>query len=111
MAAKGSVAPLTPSTGSSHQRHIFLFGDLTQPFEDDFRQLLHCKSNALLQSFFEQVSLAYRHQIASLSAEEQEWFPRFTNLVDLAAGVDGTIGAPALRFSLLCVYQIGRFIK
>jgi naphtho-gamma-pyrone polyketide synthase len=90
---------------------IFLFGDLTAPFEDDLRQLLHCKSNALLQSFFDQVNLAYRHEFAALPIEQQEWLPRFTDIVDLVSNLDGTTGARALRFSLLCVYQLGRFIE
>lgn len=100
-----------PPINDIERCHIFLFGDLTSPFEDDLRQLLHCKSNALLQSFFDQVNLAYRQEFASLPVEQQEWLPRFTDLVDLVSNLDGTIGARALRFGLLCVYQLGRFIE
>lgn len=110
MKPMASTAPVY-SSRSMDQCQVFLFGDLTIAFEDDFRQLLHCKSNALLQSFFDQISQAFRHEFALLSAEEQEWLPLFTNLIDLMANIDGTIGSPALRFSLLCVYQLGRFIK
>jgi hypothetical protein len=106
-----SSAPFMPPIADSEQCNIFLFGDLTGPFEDDLRQLLHCKSNALLQSFFEQVNLAYRQEIAALPAEQQEWLPRFTDLVDLVSNNKSAIGARALRFGLLCVYQLGRVIQ
>jgi naphtho-gamma-pyrone polyketide synthase len=105
-----SSAPFMPPITGKELRTIFLFGDLTGPFEDDLRQLLHCKSNALLQSFFELVNLAYRQEFAALSVEEQEWLPRFTDLIDLVSNLDGATGARALRFSLLCVYQLGRLI-
>ena len=96
----------------SHQHlYAFLFGDLTGAFEDDLVQLLHCKSNGTLQSLFDRVSSAYRQEFALLPADQQAWIPRFTNLVDLVANINGAMGAPALRFSLLCVYQLGRFIQ
>lgn len=100
-----------PPIDNFQQCHVLLFGDLNIAFEDDFRQLLHCRNNATLQSFFDEASLAFRHEFALLSVEEQEWFPRFTDLIDLMANINGTIGAQALRFGLLCVYQLGRLIK
>ncbi|KAH4055428.1 hypothetical protein HBH92_078380 [Parastagonospora nodorum] len=105
-----SSAPFMPPIHAMKQGQIYLFGDLTGPFEDDLRQLLHCKSNALLQSFFDQVNYAYRQEFALLPAEQQEWLPRFTDLVDLVSNFEGSVGARALRFGLLCVYQLGRFI-
>ncbi|KAL8725152.1 MAG: hypothetical protein Q9166_007527 [cf. Caloplaca sp. 2 TL-2023] len=104
-------ATLIPPVDSFQQCDVLLFGDLTIAFEDDLRQLLHCKSNATLQSFFDQVALAFRQEFALLPAEEQGWLPHFTDLVDLIANIDGTVGAQALRFGLLCVYQLGRFIN
>lgn len=106
-----SSAPFMPPITTNKECNIFLFGDLTGPFEDDLRQLLHCKSNAMLQSFFEQVNLAYRHEIAALSSEQQDWFPRFTNIVDLVSNHERMIGSRALKFGLLCVYQLGRVIQ
>ncbi|KAH7076878.1 hypothetical protein BKA63DRAFT_468889 [Paraphoma chrysanthemicola] len=99
-----------PPISENRECNIFLFGDLTGPFEDDLRQLLHCKSNAMLQSFFEQVNLAYRQEIAALPSEQQDWFPRFTDIVDLVSNHERTIGTSPLRFGLLCVYQLGRII-
>ena len=100
-----------PPIQGTGQANVFLFGDLTTSFESDLKQLLHCKSNGLLQSFFERINLAYRREIASLSAEQQEWLPRFTDLVDIMENFRGLIGASALKFSLLCVYQVGRYIQ
>ncbi|KAL8653253.1 MAG: hypothetical protein Q9210_002207 [Variospora velana] len=99
-----------PPIEKGQQCHVFLFGDLTAAFEDDLRQLLHCKDDAPLQSFFDQVSLAFRHEFALLAAKEREWLPYFTDLIDLTANMDGMTGSLALKFSLLCVYQLGRFI-
>jgi hypothetical protein len=100
-----------PPIGSPQQCNILVFGDLTISFEDDLRQLLHCKSNALMQSFFDQISQAFQQEFAQLPSQHQEWFPRFNDLVDLMANLDGMIGTPALRFGLLCVYQIVQLIK
>ncbi|KAL8727579.1 MAG: hypothetical protein Q9181_005663 [Wetmoreana brouardii] len=111
MEPRVSSTLFVPPLGSAQECHVLLFGDLTIAFEDSLCQLLHCKNNTSLQSFFGQVNLAFRHEFALLPSEEQEWFPRFTDLVDIIANFDGTVGAQALRFSLLCVYQLGRFIK
>lgn len=104
-------ATLASSVDSSEPCHVLLFGDLTTDFEDDLFQLLHRKSNATLESFFDQVNMAFRQEFSLLSTEEQGWLPQFTDLVDLAANMDDAVSAQALRSSLLCVYQLGRFIK
>jgi hypothetical protein len=65
----------------------------------------------LLQSFFEQCSLGFRQEIAALPIEQQEWLPRFTDLVDLVSNLDVKLGVPALRAGLLCIYQLGRLIQ
>ncbi|RMZ77064.1 hypothetical protein DV738_g4567, partial [Chaetothyriales sp. CBS 135597] len=90
---------------------IYLFGDLTVPFESDLCLLLHIKDNPLLKSFFEKVAFALREEIANLSAEQQAWLPRFTTLVDILPNLEGKIGSPVLRFALLCIHEIGLFIK
>ncbi|KAG8630570.1 hypothetical protein KVT40_002189 [Elsinoe batatas] len=101
----------SPSTDEPQQCRVYLFGDLTNGFEDDLRQLLHCRSDATLQSFFERIALAFREEFAFLPAEEQDWLPRFTTLIDLMENVNGSVGAQALKAGLLCTYQIGRFIQ
>ena len=92
-------------------RSIIVFGDLTYSFQRDLQQLIHVKGNANLTDFFTRVSFAFRHEFASLPQLEQKWLPRFTELADLLENVNQTDGAPAVRFALLCVYQIGRFIR
>jgi Starter unit:ACP transacylase in aflatoxin biosynthesis len=90
---------------------IFLFGDLTVSFEEDLRQLLHVKDNAILHSFFEQASFAFRAECAKLPAHQQAWFPRFTTIIDLLSKLGETEGTPALRFALLCLCEIGQFLR
>lgn len=92
-------------------RTIIVFGDLTYSFQRDLQQLLHVKGNANLADFFARVSFAFRQEFALLPQLEQEWLPRFTELTDLLENVDQMEGAPVVRFALLCVYQIGRFIR
>lgn len=92
-------------------RTIIVFGDLTCSFQRDLQQLIHVRGNANLADFFTRVSFAFRHEFASLPQLEQEWLPRFTELADLLENVNQAGGAPAVRFALLCVYQIGRFIR
>lgn len=91
-------------------RTIIVFGDLVYNFQRDLQQLLHVKGNANLEDFFTRTAFAFRREFASLPHHEQDWLPRFTNLVDLVENVDKAKGAPAVRFALLCLYQIGRFI-
>ena len=91
-------------------RTIIVFGDLTYNFQRDLQQLLH-KGNTNLADFFARVSFAFRQEFALLPQLEQKWLPRFTELTDLLENVDRTEGAPVVWFALLCVYQIGRFIR
>ena len=90
---------------------VFLFGDLTATFEEDCRQLLHTKGNGTLTSYLDQVGFALREEFGRLASRQQELLPRFTTLVDLIPKLEGSGGAPALRFALLCLYQIGQWIR
>jgi naphtho-gamma-pyrone polyketide synthase len=98
-------------TNSMEPCHLFLFGDQTVSFETSLRQLLHVKGNGPLSVFFERIAFVLREEIAKLSAHQQDWFPRFTTIVDLVHDVGTTQGTPALKFPLLCLYEIGQFIK
>lgn len=90
---------------------VFLFGDLTIPFEEDLRQLLHTKGNGSLSSFFDQVGFAFREEFGKLASRQQYLLPSFTTLIDLLFKLEESKGAPALKFALLCLYQIGQFIR
>ena len=90
---------------------VFLFGDLTLPFEEDLRQLLHTKGNGSLSSFLDQVGFALRQEFGKLASRHQNLLPSFTTLVDLLFKLKDYAGAPALKFALLCLYQIGQFIR
>lgn len=90
---------------------VFLFGDQTTAFETDLRQLLHVRDNATLTSFLTKANAALRDEIAKLPAAKREPFPRFTDLLDLVNGYQETQSHPALALALLCLNQLGRFIK
>jgi hypothetical protein len=89
---------------------VLVFGDLTATFEEDLTRLLHCKGHAILQTFFEHVAAELRSELTHLPVAHQKWMPRFTTLIDLAYNAKDTKAAPALRFTLLTVYQIGRIL-
>ncbi|EED21099.1 polyketide synthase, putative [Talaromyces stipitatus ATCC 10500] len=91
--------------------HIYIFGDQTVSFEDTLRSLLNIKDNAALSDFFNKVGLRLRSYIGGLPLHERDFFPQFTTLVDLFARHDQFAGAPALKFTLLCVTQIGQWIR
>ena len=92
-------------------RQVFLFGDLTILFEEHLRQLLHFKGNSALSTFFDIVGFSLREECGKLASRQQEQLPRFTTLIDLLFKLKSSEGASALRFTLLCVYQIGQFIQ
>lgn len=101
---------MPPINGPVPARRLYVFGDMTLAFKADLVRLLHIKENATLQSLFDHVSFALKDEISSLPADEQQWFPRFSTIVDLVEALDGIKGAPAVRFALLCMYQLGRWI-
>lgn len=107
-----SSMPSSPeSISSSREYQVFLFGDLTVSFEKDLRLLLHVKDNPTLRSFFEQASFAFREACARLPSHQQAWFPQFTTIIDLLSKLRDREGAPALSFALLCLCEIGQFIR
>ena len=103
--------PCVPPIDTMLKCDIFVFGDLTHNFDEDLQQLLHVKGNASLSDLFNRVACAFRHEFAKLARHEQDWLPRFTSLIDLSANFECLEGAPAMRFALLCLYQLGRFIQ
>ena len=91
---------------------LFVFGDQTNASDADLRRLLHVNDNSVLRSFFERVSYALRVEIARLPAVQQEWFPHYANLLQLlTARRREREDNPALGLALLCINQLGRFIK
>jgi naphtho-gamma-pyrone polyketide synthase len=90
--------------------YLFL-GDLTYDFRKDLLQLLHVKGCPSLADFFAQLQPAIQNEIASIPRREREWFPQSTDPVELVDNMDTTKGTPVMRFTLPCVYQLGRFLK
>lgn len=91
--------------------HVLILGDLTVSFEEELRHLLHNKDNEVLRSFFAKVGFALRSEFGELPIHQQNWFPHFTTLIDLLSKVENIHGTPILKFTLLCVCQIGQFIR
>jgi len=90
---------------------VLLFGDLSSSgFEEDLQRLLHVKTSPILTSFFTRLALGLRKLIGGLPSSQQNLFPHFTTLVDLASRLGETEGAPILRFFGLSVYEIALFI-
>ena len=92
-------------------RNIILFGDLTYDFRKELLQLLHMKDCASLVDFFERIPSALQAEIALAPQAEQRWLPKSTNLVEMVDNMDTIHGSPVINFALLCVYQLGRFLR
>lgn len=92
-------------------RTILLFGDLTHDFRKDLLQLLHVKDCPSLADFFARLAPAIQNEIVLVPEREKGWLPQSTNLVELVDNMDTTNEAPVINFTLLCVYQLGRFLK
>ncbi|KAK3674110.1 Type I Iterative PKS [Recurvomyces mirabilis] len=101
---------MPPIANGSAFQDLFVFGDSTAIFQSDLVSLLHVKSNASLQSFFDHVAAALRREVAALPAAKRVLFKSFTTLVELVDRVDEMGGAPVMHFTLLCVHQLGRWI-
>ena len=89
---------------------LLIFGDLTASFVSDLRGLLHCQENATLQSFFEMVASCLRKEIGQHPSAIQDIFPNFTTIIDLVARFEKAEGAPVLKFFLMTVCQVAKFI-
>lgn len=106
-----STAFMPPIGDSMDSCHVFLFGDQTVSFEQDLQSLLHVKDNNALRSFFDKVGFSLRRELTNLPAVQQEWFPRFTTVIDLVSKLEETEGRPVLKFALLCLCEIAQFIR
>lgn len=91
--------------------NILLFGDLTYDYRKELLQLLHVKNCASLLDFFARLPSALQDELALVSEREQQWLPKSTNLVEMVENMDTLTGSPVVKFTLLCVYQLGRFLK
>lgn len=111
MMTKSNQREGTQQDKMSRMTRLFLFGDLTAPFEQVLRELLHRWDQPLLQSLFAKAAFSLRKEISQLPAHQQAWFPRFTTLIDILPNLNGKVAAPALKFALLCLCEVGLFIK
>nr|A0A142C799.1 RecName: Full=Non-reducing polyketide synthase phnA; Short=NR-PKS phnA; AltName: Full=Phenalenone biosynthesis cluster protein A [Penicillium herquei]AMP46751.1 PhnA [Penicillium herquei] len=93
------------------QSQVLLFGDLSLAHvEESLKRLLHVKTNPLLAAFFQRVNHQLRRLLDGLPLEQQDFFPRFTTLIDLVSRLGETSGTPVLAFFLLSVQQVAQSI-
>ncbi|PHH79911.1 hypothetical protein CDD80_3498 [Ophiocordyceps camponoti-rufipedis] len=104
------MAASTNFHATENMAELLVFGDLTANFGDDLRCLLHVQDSEALQPFFDRVAFTLREEVGKQSTAVQDLFPRFTTLIDLVAKSDETEGSPVLRFCLMTVCQLAKFI-
>lgn len=104
---------MTFTTLNEHARtpELLIFGDLTANFLGELRLLLHSTQNATLQSFFDRVAFRLREELGRHPSAIQSMFPRFTTLIDIVAKLENAEGAPVLKFFLMTVCQLAKFIQ
>jgi naphtho-gamma-pyrone polyketide synthase len=90
---------------------VLIFGDQSFRFTPSLQELLLKKDSPYLVSFFEQVNVALRREISSLSTEEKQLFPSFSSLQELVAKFCTLRNSPALESALACCYHLGAFIQ
>src|SRR5947209_2954893 len=94
------------------QGRIYLFGDQTNDFVPDLRQLLRIQDSPLLTAFLEKTHIALRQEISQQGREIQDFHPRFSRVVDLLAAYSTDLdSAPVLASTLTAIYQLGSFIR
>lgn len=97
-----------PSTSSAS---IYILGDQTNAHANTLTSLLHTRSSPLLTAFLEQTHYTLRVEIASLPTAKRQLFPRFSSISDLLARSNDEGPNPALESALLCLTQLGSFIR
>lgn len=98
------------SSAADQTLELLVFGDVTANFESELRELLHVRDNEAMQSLFDRVAYVLRDELGKQPSAVQDLFPRFTTLIDLVAKLGENEGAPVLRFCLMTVAQLAKFI-
>ncbi|KAK2751404.1 hypothetical protein FQN55_000677 [Onygenales sp. PD_40] len=89
---------------------IFVFGDMTVPFEDELRRLLQINGDENLQQFFDQVRIKLQEEILYLPQHHQKLFPRFRSIAELLSESEGP-DRRVLKFTLFCIWELAQFIR
>ncbi|MCJ1401237.1 hypothetical protein MMC11_004449 [Xylographa trunciseda] len=91
--------------------HIYLFGDQSFDYTHGLRDLVHSRSDPLLEWFFEKTYYELRTEISTLPQKQQAEYGKFSNFAELTAHkVAGSLH-PALDQALSCAYQLASFIS
>ncbi|KAK2805611.1 putative secondary metabolism biosynthetic enzyme [Emmonsiellopsis sp. PD_5] len=89
---------------------IFIFGDMTVPFEEELRHLLETNGDESLQQFFDQVRVKLQEETEYLPQHQRELFPNFRSIAELLSE-SGVPDRRVLRFTLFCVWELAQFIR
>lgn len=92
--------------------NIYLFGDQTIRVQGHLQGLLYVADNGILTSFLEKAFLAIQQEISRLPAAERDAFPQTETLGLLLDSINrnGKHHA-ALESALVCIYELGYYIK
>ena len=89
----------------------YLFGDQTVHVDNHLQDLLHVGGNSTLTSFLSEGYYAIRQEISRLPASERALLPQSETLALLLDTIKKGKRHPALESALLCLYEIGEYIK
>ena len=90
---------------------LYLFGDQTYDIQPCLKDLIHYRSNPVLEDFLIKAYDAIRTEIFSLPSEIRHDLPRFTCLDDILLRKPGGRRCVPLDMALTCMYQLGVFIR
>lgn len=92
---------------------VYIFGDQTVHVDSRLQDLLHVSCNNTLTSFLSGGYLALRQEISRLPASERAALPQDETLALLLDSIKKGKRKrhPALEGALLCLYEIGQYIR
>ncbi|RHZ68747.1 hypothetical protein CDV55_108021 [Aspergillus turcosus] len=99
------------ASGVAIKMEVYLFGDQTVHVQSHLQDLLHVSGNSTLTSFLSEGYLALRQEISHLPASERAVLPQAETLGLLLRSIKKGKRHPALEGALLCLYEIGEYIR
>ena len=90
---------------------IFVFGDQTVRVESSLQELLYSCHNTTLSEFLSESYQAIRLEISRLPANERASIPQPETLALLLDTLRKGERHPAWDSALLCLYEIGEYIR
>jgi hypothetical protein len=89
---------------------LYLFGDQTFDVQPRLQELLHHRSNPILDDFLRKAYDVVRVELAKLPQDTKDHLPRFSFIEDIVLWSKSGKRYVPLDMALTCMYQIGAFI-